>query len=162
MAGTSSDKAAPAALKLTRLFDAPRALVFEAWTSADHVARWFAPRPLTIPRCTVEFRVGGIFRCVMRMPDGFEHPMEGTFREIVVPERIVFASEIQGEHGPIQIVTHVSFAEEGGKTRIDVRQTYSAESRETRGAHPGWTATLDQLGEHAAALARRDERVPSP
>jgi uncharacterized protein YndB with AHSA1/START domain len=140
---------APPPLVVSRTFDAPRRLVFEAWTKAEHVARWFTPRPLTTSQCEVDFRPGGVFRIVMRMPDGFEHPFEARFGEIVVPERLSFSGKI---HGEIDIETTVAFADLGERTTITVRQTYSRASDATRGAPEGWKATLDQLGEVVAAL----------
>ncbi len=87
-------------LRLTRVFDAPRRLVFDAWTKAEHVQRWFAPRPLTLPQATVDFRPGGVFSFLMRTPDGIEFPFEGKFEEIAVPERIVFTGLVhEGEPG---------------------------------------------------------------
>lgn len=134
-------------LVMTRVFDAPRELVFQAWSKAEHVARWFTPRPLTTAECEVDLRSGGAFRVVMRMPDGVEHEMRATFEEVVAPERIVFAGSIPGGN---RMETTVSFAEEGAKTRLTVRQVFSFESPATRGSRQGWTATLDQLAEHVA------------
>jgi uncharacterized protein YndB with AHSA1/START domain len=132
-------------LVISRVFDAPRRLVFEAWSKAEHVAQWFTPRPLATSACVVDFRPGGVFRVVMRMPDGGEHAFDGTFGEIVAPERLTFHGRLGDGN---QIDTSVTFAEEGDKTRLTARQTYSFESDATRGAQQGWTATLDQLGEH--------------
>lgn len=134
----------PEDLVLTRTFNAPRRMVFAAWTNAEHVARWFAPRPLTMPRCEVDFRPGGAFRFVMLAPDGTEYPFEGAFLEIVAPERIVFTGTI---HEGNATVTTITFAERDGRTTLDVRQTYAFESSATRGAKQGWTLTLDQLEE---------------
>ncbi len=130
-------------LRMTRVFDAPRALVFEAWTKAEHVSKWFAPAPLTIPRCELDFRPGGAFRLVMRTPDGTEFPMDAVFREIVTNERIVFEGPI---HGGVIVTSTVTFTERDGKTTVEAHQVYSKASDATRGAHAGWTATLDQLG----------------
>lgn len=135
----------PEDLVVTRVFKAPRRLVFEAWTKAEHVSRWFAPKPLTMPSCEVDFRHGGAFRFVMRAPDGTEYPFEGAFREIVVPDRIVFTGAV---HEGNATVTTITFAEHDGKTTLTMRQTFAFESAATRGAKQGWTMTLDQLGEH--------------
>ena len=78
----------PPELVMSRTFDAPRRLVFEAWSKAEHVAKWFTPRPLTTAECEVDFRPGGVFRVVMRFPDGLEHEFKGTFGEIDPPERL--------------------------------------------------------------------------
>jgi uncharacterized protein YndB with AHSA1/START domain len=134
----------PDDLVLTRVFNAPRRLVFEVWTKAEHVSRWFAPAPLTMPRCEVDFRPGGTFRFAMRAPDGTEFPFDGAFREIVVPERIVFTGNV---HEGNATVTTISFVEHDGKTTLTVHQTYTFESDATRGAKEGWTLTLNQLAE---------------
>ena len=141
----------PLELVLSRTFDAPRAMVFEAWTKAEHVEQWFTPRPLETSRCELDFRPGGVFRLVMRMPDGVEHPMDARFGEIVAPERLTFSGTIPDGN---RIDTTVTFAEEGpGRTRMTVRQTYSLTSNATRGAPQGWAATLDQLAEHIRSRA---------
>jgi uncharacterized protein YndB with AHSA1/START domain len=133
-------------LKMTRVFDAPRRLVFEAWSKPEYVSRWFTPQPLTTPRCELDFRTGGKFYVVMRMPDGIEFPMDATYDEVVANERIVFSATI---HGGVHVHTTVTFADaDGGKTRLDVHQVYSHETDATRGANAGWTATLNQLAAH--------------
>ena len=132
-------------LKMTRVFDAPKSLVFEAWSKAEYVERWFTPAPLTTPSCDVDLRTGGVFRLVMRMPDGIEFPMDARFTEVVQNERIVFEATI---HGGVHVHTTVNFAEHEGKTTLSVHQTYSHESDATRGANAGWTQTLNQLAEH--------------
>lgn len=139
----------PDDLVITRIFNAPRRLAFQAWTKAEHVSRWFAPRPLTMPSCEVDFRPGGAFRFVMLAPDGTEYPFEGVFREIVAPERIVFTGAV---HDGNATVTTITFAEHDGKTTLTMHQTYTFESPATRGAKAGWTTTLDQLGEHLERL----------
>jgi uncharacterized protein YndB with AHSA1/START domain len=147
---TSNKKPAPE-LVLSRTFDARRRLVFEAWTKAEHVAKWFTPRPLATSECVVDFRPGGTFRVVMRFPQGGEHPFDGTFTEIAPPERLGFVGKLADGN---TIETVVTFAEDGGRTVMTVRQTYAFESDATRGAAQGWKATLDQLGELVADLAR--------
>jgi uncharacterized protein YndB with AHSA1/START domain len=134
-------------LFMSRTFDAPREMVFDAWTKAEHVAQWFTPRPLTTASCDVDFRPVGVFRVVMRMPDGTEHRFDGSFTEIDAPERLVFTGTLGDGN---EIHTTVTFAALGDKTKLTVHQTYSFESDSTRGAQKGWTATLDQLGEHIA------------
>src|SRR5580692_4607929 len=94
-------------LRMTRVFDAPKRLVFEAWSKAEYVSRWFTPAPLTTPSCEVDLRTGGVFRVVMRMPDGVEFPMNAMFTEVVPGERIVFKAKI---HGDVDVHTTVTFA----------------------------------------------------
>jgi uncharacterized protein YndB with AHSA1/START domain len=137
-------------LKMARVFDAPKRMVFEAWSKAEYVSRWFTPAPLTTPACEVDLRPGGVFRLVMRMPNGVEFPMDAHFTEVVSNERIAFVATI---HGGVEIQTTVTFAESDGKTTLTVHQVYSRESDATRGAHAGWTATLNQLAAHLKARA---------
>ncbi len=136
--------------RTSRVFDAPKRLVFKAWSKAEYVSRWFTPAPLTTPSCEVDLRPGGVFRVVMRMPDGVEHPMDGTFTEVVPEERIVFRATI--EDG-LEVDTTIVFSERDGKTTLDVHQVYSAATEATKGAPEGWKATLDQLAEVVRSLA---------
>jgi uncharacterized protein YndB with AHSA1/START domain len=135
-------------LTITRVFDAPRELVFRAWTKPEHLMRWFGPNNFTIPVCEMDFRAGGKFRFCMRGP-GSEHWVNGVYREIVKPERIVWTGTM--EHDNNQITTTVIFADLGGKTRLSVHQSYSIETESTRGARQGWTETLEHLAEFLAA-----------
>lgn len=140
-------------LRMTRVFDAPKELVFEAWSKAEYVQRWFTPAPLTTPSCEVDLRPGGIFRLVMRMPDGTEFPMDARFTDVVLNERIGFNATI---HGGVHVETTVTFEEKTkGKTTLSVRQVYSHETDATRGAPAGWTSTLDQLAKEVRRLADR-------
>jgi uncharacterized protein YndB with AHSA1/START domain len=135
-------------LRISRVFDAPKRLVFEAWSKAEHVSRWFTPAPLTTPSCEVDLRTGGAFRLTMRMPSGIEFPMDATFLEVVPNERIVFLANIHGGlHGGLQAHTTVTFSEANGRTTMAVHQVFSRESNETRGAQAGWTQTLEQLAQ---------------
>ena len=135
-------------LTITRIFDAPRSLVFEAWSEPKHLMRWFAPNNFTVPACEMEFRAGGKFRLCMR-GFGKDHWMNGFFREIVTLERIVWISTL--EHDNNEVLTTVTFEDLGSKTRLIVHQTYSIETDSTRGARQGWTETLEHLSEYLAA-----------
>ena len=88
---TGNDGVRKPELRLSRVFDAPRSLVWKAWSKAEYVKRWFTPAPLTTPRCEVDLRTRGIFYLVMKRPDGVELPMDARFVEVVPLERIVFA-----------------------------------------------------------------------
>jgi uncharacterized protein YndB with AHSA1/START domain len=146
----SSESKAKPEFRVSRVFDAPKRLVFEAWSRAEYLEQWFTPQPLTTPSCEVDFRPGGVFRLVMRTPDGTEFPMDARFTEIVPEERIVFTAEI---HGGLHVLTTVTFAEQGGKTTLSAHQLYSHEDESTGGAPEGWKATLDQLAEHLRSRA---------
>lgn len=137
-------------LRMSRVFDAPKSLVFEAWSKAEYLSRWFTPAPLTTPSCEVDFRPGGVFRLVMRMPDGVEFPMDARFTEVVPEERLGFKARL---HDGLEIDTTVTFAEHDGKTTMSVHQVYSFASEATKGAHAGWTQALDQLAEHLRSRA---------
>jgi uncharacterized protein YndB with AHSA1/START domain len=77
---------------ITRVFDAPRSLVFKAWTDPEHMARWWGPTGFTNTICELDARVGGAWRIVMRSPAGIEYPCGGVYRGIVEPERLVFTN----------------------------------------------------------------------
>ena len=142
--------AAQQEIVVTRVYDAPRRLVFAAWSSAEHLMRWWGPHGFTVAECHVGFRAGGVFDLCMRGPDGTDYWMRGAFREIVAPERIIFTSIID-ERAKQEVVTTVTFAEEGGKTTITVRQTVPVNPLMARGQRQGWTESLERL---AAQLAK--------
>jgi uncharacterized protein YndB with AHSA1/START domain len=146
-------------LTITRIFDAPRALVFKAWTDPKHVAQWWGPKSFTNPVCEMDLRPGGAFRIVMRAPDGIEYPTTGIFREIVEPERLVFSNAALGKEGNpvLEGLTTVTFAEHGGKTQLTLHtlQTsavgFEAEAApKLAGMEEGWAQSLDRLAEHMA------------
>jgi uncharacterized protein YndB with AHSA1/START domain len=136
-------------LLIVRIFDAPRELVFKAWTTPGHLSRWFGPEGFTVPTCEIDFRAGGIFRFVMRGPDGKDYPFDGEYVEIVEPSRIVFRGNIHDVPGQ-DVLTTVIFTEHEGKTKLTVYQIYAVESYATRGAPVGWSQTLDHLAEFVA------------
>jgi len=142
---------------ITRVFDAPRELVFKAWTDPEHLARWFGPKIFTIPVCEVDARVGGAWRMVMRAPDGTEYPCGGVYREIVEPERLVFTNNAVDKEGNpvIDGLTTVLFAEEDGKTKLTMRTRGTARvayaAAYLAGMEVGWAQSLEKL---AAELAR--------
>ena len=148
MTVNAETEAADRELTITRIFDAPRALVFNAWTAPKHLMRWFAPNNFSVPVCEMDFRVGGAYRLCMR-GFGKDHWVHGVYREIVEPERIVFTGTPENDNN--ETVTTVTFADVGGKTRLTMHQTYSIVTDSTRGARQGWTETLEHLAEYLAA-----------
>jgi uncharacterized protein YndB with AHSA1/START domain len=149
MAAGNSPKAGSSPQKkpevvVTRVFDAPRRLVFEAWSKPEHLAQWLPPRGFTMPKCNMTFRPGGTFDHAFRGPDGADYPFDGAYREIVEPARIVWAGTI---HGGVEVVTTATFEEHDGKTTLTVHQVFSHETDATRGAPIGWGQSLDKLGE---------------
>ena len=150
-------KSTPRELIITRIFDAPRALVFEAWTKPEHLVHWFCPNGFTLPVCEMDFRVGGSHRLCMRASGGWEHYVHGVYREIVPAERIVWTSAFEDVPGS-EVLTTVTFDEHDGKTKLTVHQTYSFESDATRGAPQGWTETLEHLAIYVANNLNGDGR----
>jgi uncharacterized protein YndB with AHSA1/START domain len=145
-------------LVITRVFDAPRELVFQVWTDPAHVARWWGPHGFTTPRDTVEMdvRPGGAWRIGMLTPEGSEYWMRGEYREVVAPERLVFTylgadlDDVPSrEHETLVTIT---FAELGDKTEMTFRQE-SFPSKQSRDDHyGGWSECFDELIDYLAEL----------
>lgn len=138
-------------ITITRTFDAPRALVFKAWTDAAELAKWWGPKGFTNPVCEFDARVGGAIRIHMRAPDGNVYPMKGEVRELAPPERLAFTNIAVDEAGNpiIEGFTTVTFADEGGKTKMTLhtRGVAVAEIARTylQGMEMGWTMSIDKL-----------------
>jgi uncharacterized protein (TIGR02246 family) len=140
-------------LTITRLFDAPRDLVFKAWTDLELGRRWSAPYGFTVPASEGELRVGGAWRLCMRRPGEKDLWVGGVYREIVVPERLVFTHAWEDAHGTPghETLVTVTLAERRGKTEMTFTQT-GFESVESRDGHgEGWSECFDQLAEVLAA-----------
>jgi uncharacterized protein YndB with AHSA1/START domain len=154
-ATTKSDEAE---LNLTRIFDAPRVLVFRAWTDPARLKRWWGPKRFTNPVCDVDVWPGGAIRIDMRAPDGKVYPMTGTYLEVVEPERLVFlSSALDANAQPLfEVLNVVTFAEEpGNKTKLTVQAKVSKIRPEAAGhiagMETGWNMSLDRLGAELAA-----------
>lgn len=146
------------AMVLTRIYDAPAKLVFDAWTTAEALKRWWGPTHFDTPEVELDFRVGGAYRMVMRDPAKKRYPFYGTFLEIVPNQRIVFNAII--EHLPgNEVVTTVTFVEEGGKTLLTVRQERPTDAMAARGQTEGWSGQLEKL---AAVLTAGRGAAASP
>ena len=140
-------------IEITRLFDAPRALVFEAWTKAEHVAHWWDPSGVPLAVCEIDLRPGGSFRWVNRAADGGEgHSFSGIYREIVPPERIVFAAPDSPDRGSTLV-----FTEEGKKTKLTI--TIQCATKQEREAmlqmrvDAGTAQTLENLAAYLPTIA---------
>ena len=140
---------------MTRIFDAPRELVFQAHSSCEHLANWFGPRKYSLTVCDMDFRPGGKYRFV-HSGDGQEHGFRGEFREIVEPERIVWTFEYEGMPGHISVDTLTLEDLGGGRTRLTARSLFdSAEDRDgmlQSGMEEGATESWDRLAEHLDAM----------
>ena len=144
-------------ITITRIFDAPRQLVWKAWTDPKHLAQWWGPKNFSNPVCEVDARVGGKWHIVMRAPDGQEYPCGGVYHEVLEPERLVFTNiAIDAEGNPIiDGFTTVLFADEGGKTKITLHTRGTAlvdyAAAYLQGMEAGWSQSLDRLAERLAA-----------
>jgi uncharacterized protein YndB with AHSA1/START domain len=138
-------------LVLTRVFDAPRALLFRAWTNPKHLAQWWGPRGFTNPVCELDVRPDGAIHIVMRGPDGTDHPMVGAFHEIAPPERLVFTSAVDDANGKrlLEARNTVTFTEQSGKTMLTLRALVVKATPEAApmlaGMEAGWTQSLERL-----------------
>ena len=151
---------------LTRVFDAPRALVFKAWTDPKHLVQWWGPKDFTNPVCRMDLRPGGAYRVTMRSPEGEDYPLHGVFLEILEPEKLVMTmdasdhpaefhqlfNKFRGKEGPpMKLTMTVTFEEDGDKTKLTVVQRFdSTADRDANvklGAVGGWTQSFERLDE---------------
>jgi uncharacterized protein YndB with AHSA1/START domain len=146
-----SAKSSERELVITRVFDAPRELVWKAWTDPEHLMRWWGPKYFTSPACKIDLRVGGRYLFCMRSPEGKDFWSTGVYREIVEPERIVWTDSFADEKGnpvpashyglpgdwPEEMLVTVTFDEHQGKTKMTLRHAgHPAEMEEM--AEAGW------------------------
>jgi uncharacterized protein YndB with AHSA1/START domain len=154
-------------LVITRIFDAPRKLVYKVWTDPICVAKWWGPKCFTIPVCEIDLQVGGAYIYVMRSPKGMEFPVRGKFIEIVDNERLVYSDDVfeqqemwktilgntltQVDFSTLQSIITVTFEDAGNKTKLTLITRF--ESNEVRDAMvnmqmaEGWTESLEKLAE---------------
>lgn len=140
---------------MTRDFDAPRDLVFEAHTSCEHMSRWWGPRKYEFASCDIDFRPGGKWRIVHRGPDGEEFGFRGEYREIVAPGRIVWTFEFEGWPGNVSVET-LSLEEHEGKTTLTATSVYdTVEARDQMlesGMEEGANESMERLDEYVETL----------
>jgi uncharacterized protein YndB with AHSA1/START domain len=144
-------------LVITRVFDAPRKLVFKAWTEPERLKRWWGPNGFTNAVCEIDPRPGGTVRIHMRGPDGTVYPNQGVVQEIVPPERLVLAMGVADAQGNIILegVSIVTFTEQAGKTTLTLRARITKATAEAAphlsGMEHGWNQSLDHLAAELAA-----------
>lgn len=143
---------------LTRTFDAPRRLVFDAMTRAEHLRRWWGPRGHTMTVCEVDNRQGGAYRFVLRTADGMDCPFKGVYRELAPPERIVLTQIFDVEpYSRSEAVVTIVLTEQGGRTTL--RATMRFQSVEERdgmirsGMEHGAAESYDRLADLLQELA---------
>ena len=161
--------AEPYALVIERIFDAPRELVWKAWTEPARLAQWWGPKGFDMQVARMDFRPGGVFHYSMRSPAGQELWGKFVYREIVAPERLVFINSFADEQGnvqrnpmsptwPLEILNVLTLAEDAGRTTLTIRggphsateierQTFAGAQANVQS---GFKGTLDQLADHLA------------
>ena len=145
---------------ITRTFDAPRELVWQMWTAAEHLRHWWGPEGWTLPVCELDFRPGGIWFYCMQGPDGLQSCGKATYLEIDAPERIVYEDAFADADGnileemPLGHIT-IKFAEAGGKTTVTSTVRYPTKADRDRVIEMGMEAGFDQtMNRLEAYLAR--------
>lgn len=148
-------------LVITRVFDAPRELVWKTWTEPERMQRWWGPKGFTAPACKIDLRVGGRYHMCMRSPEGQEFWTTGVYREVVEPSRLVYTDSFADEKGnavpashygmegdwPEEMLVTLTFEEHGGKTKMILLHTGipSGPMREMTGV--GWNESFDKLAD---------------
>ena len=144
-------------LVIDRVFNAPVALVFAAWTEPRHLAQWSGPKGFTSGGSTMDLREGGKYRAILRAPDGENHIVVGVYKTIEPPHRLVMThawEDAQGRPGPETLVTVTLSEESPGTTRMHFRQTGfdSVPSRDGHGE--GWSSSFERLQAHLESAAQ--------
>lgn len=151
-------------LVITRVFDAPRELVWKAWTEPESMMRWWGPKGFTCPVCRIDLRVGGAYLNCMRSPEGVDYWSTGVYREIVPPERLVCTDSFADEAGnvvpathygmsadfPLEMLVTVTFEEQEGKTKFTLKHAGLPPGEDFDNCCAGWGQSLDKLAEALA------------
>ena len=146
-------------LVITRVFDAPRELVWKSWTDPELVKRWWGPEGFTAPYIKIDLRVGGQSLYCMRAPDGKDYWSKGVYREIVPPERIVTTDSFADDKGnivpatfygmsaefPLELLVTLTFEEYEGKTKFTLKHSGFPAGPDKEDAQTGWNQSLDRL-----------------
>ena len=159
---------------ISRIFDAPRALVWKLWTEERHLKHWWGPKGITISSIKVDLRPGGVMHYAMRAGDGSQTWGRFVYREIVAPERLVFIVSFSDPEGgvtrnpwsatwPVQTLSTVTFEDQGGKTKVTVKWVpYDASEIERKtfaegkqSMQQGWTGTLERFADYLAGAVRK-------
>lgn len=160
--------------RISRVIDAPRHFVFEAWTNPAHFIRWWGPRGFANPVCELDLQSGGEYRIVMRAPDGVEYPIKGQFLDVVQSERLVMTLNLsghppewhdlikpnreRGDDNPIgQLLQTVTFEDVDGKTNLTIQTRFESaaicDAMLKMGMYEGWEESLDRLQSEVVRIA---------
>jgi uncharacterized protein YndB with AHSA1/START domain len=145
----------PRVIEGVRIYDAPRALVFAAWTDPKHLAQWWGPNGFTTTTSSFDFRPGGVWRFVMHGPDGRDYQNRVTFNEIVPNQRIAYTHGGGDDVEPVQFKQRVTFEDLGGKTKLTWRGEFPSAEERARvirdyGADKGLIQTMSRLADYVA------------
>ena len=155
---------------IARIFDAPRELVWRAWTDPRIVKRWWGPKGFTTPVCEIDLQIGGRYLYCMRSPEGKDYWGTGVYREIVPLERVISTDSFADEKGnvvpathygmsadfPLEMLVTVKFEESEGKTRVTLHHLGIPPGADSDGARQGWNESLDKLAEALDRLKGKD------
>jgi uncharacterized protein YndB with AHSA1/START domain len=140
----------------SRVYDAPRELVFEAWTDPKHITHWWGPRGFTTTTYEMDVRPGGVWRFVMQGPDGTDYKNKIVYLEVARPERLTYNHAGEEETEGVKFRTTVTFADRGGKTELTMRIVFETAAErnhvvDKHGAVEGGKQTLERLAEFLAS-----------
>lgn len=142
---------------ITRLLNAPRELVWKAWTQPEHVKHWWGPNGFTNTIHEMEVKPGGVWRFMMHGPDGMDFPNKIVFSEVLVNERLVYTHSSEDDNDPNRFSTTVTFEKQGDKTFLTMRAVFAtAEERDKvikeYGAMEGGNQTLARLADYLITM----------
>ena len=151
-------------LVITRIFDAPREMVFKAWTDPAQAMCWWGPKDFTVPFLEIDLRVGGKYLYCMRSPEGKDYWSTGIYREITPPERLVATDSFADEKGnvvpatyygmspdfPLEMLMTLTLEEYNGKTKLTLQHVGIPAGENRDSAQQGWNESLDKLVEYLA------------
>lgn len=156
--------AADREILIVRSFDAPRELVWKAWTEPEFLMRWWGPKNFTCPFCKIDLRVGGTYLSCMRSPEGRDYWSTGIYVEITEPSLLICTDSFADEKGnvvpasyygmsgewPKELLVTVTFDEEDGKTKLTLRHVGMPAGEMIEQAEAGWNESFDKLAESLA------------
>ena len=151
-------------ISISRVFDAPVAKVWQAWSDPTQLMRWWGPKEFTSPACTMDFKVGGKYHFCMRAPDGKDYWSTGVYKEIIPMQKIVCSDSFADAEGnvvpasyynmpgdfPLEMLVVVTFEADGNKTKMHIEQDGHLDGQTSEMATQGWNQSLDKL---AASLS---------
>lgn len=156
---TAGTSASVQDVTIERIFDAPRALVWKAWTDPEHLMRWWGPKDFTSPACTLDLRVGGRYLFCMQAPDGQNYWSTGTFNEIIPLKRLVWTDSFADEQGnvvpgsyygmgddfPLEMLVTITFEDHDGKTKLTLHHAGLPAGEMADMTGVGWSQSFDKL-----------------